>query len=162
MCDYSLGGLPNRLAVDGEELIVHRFPTQSMGLASWGDLQPKTAVASDCEQNLWKRIKNFLALAFDCSEAPAVCVPPGASLILKGIPADLQRKWGVDEEASVLFVQTSAEVNTYRDALCFGNGRQVLLQDLTEGMQVKVVSLGCDLAEEPEPAVALPRRSGSW
>jgi hypothetical protein len=39
MCDYSLGGLPNRLAVDGEELIVHRFPTHSIGLASAADWQ---------------------------------------------------------------------------------------------------------------------------
>ena len=48
----------------------------------------------------------------------------------------------------MIFVQTSAEVNTYRDAFCFGNGRQVLLQDLAEGMSVKVVSLGGDLIEE--------------
>jgi hypothetical protein len=26
MCDYSLAGVPNRLAVEGEELVVHRFP----------------------------------------------------------------------------------------------------------------------------------------
>ena len=34
MCDYSLAGIPNRLAVEGEELAVHRFPTGSIGLAS--------------------------------------------------------------------------------------------------------------------------------
>ena len=26
MCDYSLQGLPNRLAVEGEKLVTHRFP----------------------------------------------------------------------------------------------------------------------------------------
>jgi len=26
MCDYSLAGIPNRLAVEGEQLVVHRFP----------------------------------------------------------------------------------------------------------------------------------------
>ena len=39
MCDYSLGGLLNRLAVDGEELTVHRFSTHSIGLASSADLE---------------------------------------------------------------------------------------------------------------------------
>ena len=36
MCDYSLAVLPKRLAVEGEELIVHRFRTGSIGLARAG------------------------------------------------------------------------------------------------------------------------------
>ena len=82
MCDYSLGGLPNRLAVQGEELIVHRFPTHSIGLASPADLGPRTGEAPHCDQSLWDQIKNFFAPAFDYPNAPAVCVPPGACLIL--------------------------------------------------------------------------------
>src|SRR6266568_7397685 len=104
MCDYSLGEIRNRLAVEGEELIVHRFPTHSIGLASPADLRPKSGPSAR-DQNLWQRIKNLFAPAFDCHNAPAVCIPPGACLILKGIPLDLQRKWGVGEEESVLFVQ---------------------------------------------------------
>ena len=34
MCDYSLAGIPNRLAVEGERLVACRFSTGSMGLAS--------------------------------------------------------------------------------------------------------------------------------
>jgi len=34
MCDYSLMALPNRLAVCGDELVVHRFELGSLGLAS--------------------------------------------------------------------------------------------------------------------------------
>ena len=34
MCDYSLMSLPNRLAVCGDELIVHRFELGAIGLAS--------------------------------------------------------------------------------------------------------------------------------
>jgi len=74
-----------------------------------------------------------------------------------GIPVDHQRKSSVAEYESVLFVETSAEVNTYRDAFCFGNGRQVLLQDLSEGMLVRVVSLGGDLVGDQEPDVAMRR-----
>jgi hypothetical protein len=32
MCDYSLEGLPNRLAVRGEQLVTHRFVT---GQSAW-------------------------------------------------------------------------------------------------------------------------------
>jgi len=31
MCDYSLMSIPNRLAVEGENLIAHRFTTGTMG-----------------------------------------------------------------------------------------------------------------------------------
>ncbi len=31
MCDYSLHGIPNRLAVEGEQLIVRRFPPVRKG-----------------------------------------------------------------------------------------------------------------------------------
>ena len=34
MCDYSLAGISNRLAVESEELVIHRFHTGSIGLAS--------------------------------------------------------------------------------------------------------------------------------
>jgi hypothetical protein len=157
MCDYSLGGLPNRLAEDGEELIVHRFSTHSIGLASPADLQCETP-RRECEQTLWRRIKNALSEMFDSpQEAPAVCIPPGASLVLKSIPLDLQLQWSIDEQEPVLFVQTSAEVNTYRDALQFSHGRQVLLQDLREGMRVKVISMGAESVGQEDPALAVHR-----
>ena len=78
--------------------------------------------------------------------------------MVRSIPLDLQRKWDLGEQEPVFFVQTSAEVNAYRDALLFRNGRQVLLQDLRDGMLVKVVSLGGDSVREEEPALALPNR----
>ena len=34
MCDYSLQGIRNRLAEQGEILVVHRFQTGSKGLTS--------------------------------------------------------------------------------------------------------------------------------
>jgi len=36
MCDYSLMGVPNRLAQQGEYLVTHRFRTGSLGLAPAG------------------------------------------------------------------------------------------------------------------------------
>jgi len=151
MCDYSLGGLPQRLAVEGENLIVHRFPTNSIGLASPLDLHPKAREVPTSSLTLWQRIKDFLAS--DCLTVPAVCIPPGACLILRNIPLDLQKEWGVSEEENILFVQTSAEVNTYRDAFCFRNGRVVSLQRASEGILAKVVSLGGNVDTEREPAI---------
>ena len=159
MCDYSLGGLPNRLAAKDEELIVHRFSTHSIGLASPADLQCESDRTAS-GQTLWRRIKCAVTEMFDSPrEAPAVCIPPGASLVLKNIPLDLQRQWSVGEEEFVFFIQTSAEVNTYRDALLLPLGRQVLLQELREGMRVKVASLGGESAREEEPALAGQKRS---
>jgi hypothetical protein len=71
----------------------------------------------------------------------AVCVPPGARLLLKDIPKGLQRELGVGEVEEVKFVEISAEVNTYRDAMRFKNSRQLLIQALPEGQQVTVLSL---------------------
>ena len=108
------------------------------------------------DQSLWQRINSLFAPASDCRSVLAVCVPPGARLVLKSIPMDLRCKWSVGADESVYFMQTSAEVNTYRDALHFRTGRQVLLQELREGMRVTVVSLGDDFSGEPKPALAVP------
>ena len=68
---------------------------------------------------------------------------------MKNIPADLQREWRVERDEGVVFVQTSANVNSHRDAIQFHNGRQVRLQDLNEGLRVEVLSLaGASVADE--------------
>ena len=40
MCDYSLANVPNRLAVEGEQLVLHRFSGGSIGLTSPAELAP--------------------------------------------------------------------------------------------------------------------------
>jgi hypothetical protein len=161
MCDYSLGGLPNRLAAEGDELIVHRFPTYSMGLAPAAQLQTKSSNFPR-GQGLWGRIIAFLTLPRFRPDIQAVCVPPGASLILKDIPSDLQRKWDIEKEEVVLFTQVSAEFKTHRDAICFRNGRQVSLQYLREGLLIKVVSLGNEPVGDQDPSsVEVVEESGA-
>lgn len=161
MCDYSLHVYPNRLAVDGEELVIYRFGGTSLGLASLSDLRPVTT-ASSCDAASkkswsWTTIKEwFLANGPEEGQpdkrTPAVCVPPGARLLLKDIPKSLQRELGVGEVEEVKFVEISAEVNTYRDAVRFKNSRQLLLQAMREGQRVTVLSL---TLQETEEAVAL-------
>jgi hypothetical protein len=120
MCDYSLAGLPNRLAVEGDQLVVYRFSTGAMGLAP---LCPS-----------WKQ----LLLP---SSTPAVCVPPGARLRLRDLPRYLQFRLQVGTVEEVTFVEQSAEAFTYRDAVRFSNGWEILLQDLRCGQRVDVLSL---------------------
>jgi hypothetical protein len=68
--------------------------------------------------------------------------------MLRDIPKGLQRELGVGETEEVRFIETTAEVNTYRDAVRFKNCRQALLQQLREGQRVRVLSTG---VEEFEP-----------
>jgi|ERR1700682_2171711 len=130
MCDYSLASVPNRLAVEGEQLVACRFFTGSMGLTS-GD------------GSLWR-------LWFKQTPAVCVCVPPGARLLLRDIPKDLQGQVNVQATEEVTFVQLSAEAYRYRDAVRFRNGEEVLLQRLKCGQRVEVLSLCSDDSQERE------------
>jgi hypothetical protein len=156
MCDYSLYVYPNRLAVEGEKLVVHRFGGASLGLASPSDLRP-VINASSCHPTskkpwTWAAIKEWFR-ATRPQEQPdrrtqAVCVPPGAQLLLKDIPKSLQRELGIGEVEEVKFIEICAEVNTYRDAVRFKNSCQLLLQTLREGQRVTVLSLTPEEVEE--------------
>lgn len=162
MCDYSLFAIPNRLAKEQEDLVAHRFPTGSMGLASPADLCRNAQSRRDKpgKNGLWSAITSFFTMP-KIEPVPAVCIPPGARLHLQDIPVRLQQELGVRPAEDVVFTQTSASVNTYRDAVRFSNGRELNLQELREGQRVRVVSLA--LAEampaqvEEEPHALLYR-----
>jgi hypothetical protein len=150
VCDYSLYEIPNRLAVEREELVAHRFPTGSMGLAAEADLRRCDEVQKNQtpKRGFWATVR-MLFNPPAVPPVPAVCVPPGARLILKEIPQNLQRELGVSQEEGVTFAQTSIRENSYRDALRFKNGAQIRLQDLCEGQRVEVLSLAAlDVVEE--------------
>ena len=74
MCDYSLAHFPNRLAVEGEQLVVHRFRTGTLGLTP---------------------ARFSLKQIFSPDSTPAVCVPPGARLLLQDLPERLQQALNV-------------------------------------------------------------------
>ncbi len=145
MCDYSLHTFPNRLAVEGESLVVHRFAGASLGLASPADLAPIEAATPCRERGVWAKVKTWFQAQRPKWEAearvPAVCIPPGARLVLHDIPRRLQRELNVGEIEPVTFAEISAEVNTYRDAIRFENNRRILLQALEPGQRVMVVSM---------------------
>ena len=145
MCDYSLMAVPNRLAQEGEQLVSHRFPTGSLGMASPGDLKRACALQPPKRTGWWRRAVEF----FDpprTASVPAVCIPPGARLEMRDIPVRLQQDLGVGPVEIVTFTQISAAVNSYRDAVRFSNGREARLQELREGQRVRVLDLSA--AEE--------------
>lgn len=141
MCDYSLHGLPNRLAEEGEVLVVHRFYSGSKGLTSPEYLKPTVR-----PKGLIEMLKSFFAFP-DQSKACAVCIPDGAKLTLHGISSKLQQAHDLDSTEVVTFRQLSANVQTYRDAVEFKNGLKLRVQDLEEGQSVEV------LAQSSENAV---------
>ena len=71
----------------------------------------------------------------------AVCIPPGAKLLLRDIPLRIQRELGVGAVEDVVFTQLTAEANTHRDALRFSNGSELLLQRFDPGQRVDIVSV---------------------
>lgn len=147
MCDYSLLSLPNRLAVEGEQLVSYRFRSHSLGLASPADIEAAT---------WWSQLKNWLFSPEPYTkEVPAVCIPPGARLRVKDIPVKMQQKFGIGPVEDVMFFERSADAYEYRDAILFANGRRALLQDLKEGLRFEVVSLGMFEAELEPDAVRM-------
>jgi hypothetical protein len=134
------------LAQEGETLVVHRFISNTQGLISPADLQATTNDKTDQRRpGFWSSLKDFFSEPTE--KAVAVCVPPGARLLLQDIPARLQRKLNVREEEEVVFTQLSAETYKHRDAVRFGNGREILLQELREGQRALVISVS--IPDEP-------------
>ncbi len=86
----------------------------------------------------------------------AVCIPPGARVLLLDVPPDVQKAQGVSREAEVTFTQLSAQAYEHRDAIRFDNGHERLLQLLDQGRRIRMLRL--DPAGEaealPEPAEA--------
>lgn len=168
MCDYSLHGVKNRLAVEGEVLSVHKFHTGSKGLAAKEELerlwQPAPQAAGT---SWWEKVKAFFAdepaqPASDLRRSvTAVCIPPGTQLELQGIPSSLQQALGVGPREYVIFVQLGTDVLRYRDAFRFDNGREVLIQNLNEHVQVEVlqfvVAQKPETVSPPNPAPPAPR-----
>src|SRR2546427_7796971 len=123
MCDYSLHGIQNRLAQEGEVLVVHRFYSGSKGFTSPEYLKPEHGKGRIAV------LKKLFAAPRDC----AVCIPDGAQLILHDISPSLQQMHGLSATEPVAFRQLSVNAQTYRDAVEFKNGVKVRLQELEEG-----------------------------
>jgi hypothetical protein len=142
MCDYSLMSLPNRLAVCGEDLVVHRFISGAMGLASPAEVCQVHEKQTTEVPGFFAKIKNFLYPPDD-PPCTAVCLPPGAHLLVRNIPESIQRTAGIQSTVEeVVFTQT--DTVGFRDTFQFPNGTEILVQRLSEGMRVTVLALSSE------------------
>jgi len=98
---------------------------------------------------------------FEPSKSPcvaAVCIPPGTRLLVRDIPEELQTELRVGQTEHATFTQITADPYSYRDAIRFRNGREVILQKLREGQRVRVLDMG--IAEKHDPVMELLSRAG--
>lgn len=149
MCDYSLHTIPNRLAVEGEALITHRFQTYTIGLAATAEIESlgRENPAPEVSRSWWASLKNWLNPPPPEKNVTAVCVPPGARLLVHQVPKYLRAELDIGSEEEVTFDELSANAYEYRDIIRFRNGRSVLLQDLPERLRFEVLSLVSTQAE---------------
>jgi hypothetical protein len=134
VCDYSLYAVTNRLAEDGEELVLHRFMSGSLGFAAPGEVRAAQAQANRHVKGFWAKVKALLTV--HCGECvTAVCIPPGSRLKLVDVPLRIQSLLGIRDGEEAVLIERSTESHQYRDALLFRNGRRVLLQHLPEGIR---------------------------
>jgi len=153
MCDYSLMAIPNRLAEEGESLVAHRFPTGSVGFASPEDL---------CKTVQWQGAR---PLGFSAQNKLG-----SGGLRPTRCPLDVARYSGTSAARSRSGCGRGSHLYpacptayTYRDAIRFANGQEILLQELGEGQQVKVLDLSSGDAFEAvrEERLELPFAAGS-
>jgi hypothetical protein len=144
MCDYSLMMVPNRLAIEGEELVAHRFQSGSLGLVSCFDYD---SWSSQRPKSIWQKFKAWCQS--DGEPTPVVCIPPGARLRLEGLPEVLKEQFNLASSEEATFTELSAEVNRHRDALCFDNSAIALLELLPEGQRMKVLRLSSEEDVKP-------------
>jgi len=112
-----------------------------VGLASPYDLRSRLEYRNVPQCGFWPRIKEFFNPA-EAPAIPAVCIPPGARLLVQDIPAMVQHECGFQEDAAeAVFTQITNAANTFRDAVRFQNGVEVLLQRFAEGQRVRVLDV---------------------
>lgn len=150
MCDYSLMMIPNRLAMEGEQLVAHKFNSGSTGLVSLLDF---THWQTERPAGLWQRIIDRCFYS-RTEPAPVVCIPPGARLRLREIPRRLRDRFDLDLCENATFTQTSADETLHRDALVFANGATVMLQWLLEGQTATVLGLSSAEHSDFDPELA--------
>lgn len=114
MCDYSLELYRSRPAAQEEQYTLHRFPSGTMGFVA----------GTDCET--------------------AVCMPAGARLSLEGINETVQRAFSIGAAEDVTMTRLEVTGHAHRDAVRFGNGREVLLQSLNAGVTCRLAPRDLD------------------
>lgn len=168
---------PERLAVEGEELVAHRFRTGLVRMVSRSDYRRWMIVAETCGldgyeavasppnpllrwfRNVWWALVTLFhwfgeaLLLSDDEPGPVVAFPSDALVRVYGISPEMQEQYHLNAIEDALSLEISPLIGRSRDALCFGNGVMVTLQALREGQRVKILyrSWMESMEREPEP-----------
>ena len=154
MCDYSLMSIPNRLAVEGEDVVTYRFHSGSIGFASESDVRRMAGSNDPRARGFWLSLRSYSTNSPLAEAVCAVCVLPGARLLLQDIPEHLQHNLKVASSEEVTFVQMGMDAYTYRDAVRFESGLEIRLHDLIPGQRARVLQLSSD---QPSESVSYER-----
>jgi hypothetical protein len=131
MCDYSLESAARRDAAVGDQL--------------------KTAKIG---------VHGTIGLVSRNNPATAVCLLPGARLVVSGIPAGLQQQWGVGEAAIATFQKRDGRdtyqrpMGFYHDGVVFDGtpDRLVLFQEFPLEIEISVETIPGIASDDPAPA----------
>ena len=142
----------NRPALEGEELIAHKFRGGLIQMVSRSDysrwkVSSQAGVSHGALARLFRSLLNaFLyyliapgPIGSDCDPSPVVAVPADALLRVYGIDPDMQRLHQLNGTEDALFFEITLLMGRSREALCFGNGVVIPLQALPEGQRVRVL-----------------------
>lgn len=174
---YSLK-LRNRMALEGEELVAHRFANGSISMVAcidfdrWRHSVPATTGNTSPEETkgFWRCITNawsdFLSYyGFTDSNAtpshsepgPIVSIPSDALLRVFGISTAWQIQYHLGSFEDALLVELSPPFGSSRDGLCFGNDVTIPLQLLQEGQKVKILRRSWSESLDPMPELVQVR-----
>jgi hypothetical protein len=140
MCDDSLQGLPNRLAVEGEEVVTHRFPSGSLGMASPLDIAgAESSAAADRAGNM---VDGRQALAVDGSRM--LCSDSRLHSTRNTPPHGPHSRCDAEAVRVGCIAERHLHSVEYRSILVprcdkFDDGRQIVLQAFPEGVLFEVL-----------------------
>ena len=171
MCDdYSLIKLSNRIALEGEELVAHRFRNGSIALvprpdfcrwqtAAQAELGKESLTCLEPRDGFWQSTKSFFrefltyygfidpsSQSSKGEPGPVVAIPSDALLRVFDIALQVQLQYHLDSWEDALFIEAS-------QSLCFGNGATIPLKLLREGQKIKILrrSWADSIDPAPEP-----------
>jgi hypothetical protein len=149
---YSLHPARNRLAREGEELVVQRLDNGSLAFISVSELEQ----LRQKQDSFWADLLDCLLLRTS-ARISVVSIPPGAHLLLRNVPSRVQESLGIAESQEVVLTAISGRAYSYRDALILPDQTKVLVQDLCEGIEATVLCLSSDISAHQEKLLASAR-----
>lgn len=142
---YLLHSVGNRLAREGEELVVGRLDNGSLAFVAERDL----AKLERKKESIWADFFNCL-LFRTSANISTIRIPAGAHLFLRNVPLSVQESLGIGHSEEVIFSEISGRGYSYRGALILPNQTRVLVEDLCKGIEATVLCFSSDTPADKE------------